>query len=70
MNSKEKLLKKIDDFLRQNPDISQTRFGLEAANDGKIIPKLRAGKDLTLRKADAITQYISENSTNPEHTAA
>lgn len=60
----------IDSFLENNPDLSVTRFGLEAANDGKIIPKLRSGKDITLRKADAIRNYISEYTTNSQHTAA
>lgn len=70
MNSKTKLLDQIDDFLSQNPDISPTRFGIEAANDGKIVSKLKSGKDVTLRKADAIYNYIAENSQNHEHSAA
>lgn len=70
MNSKTKLLDKIDDFLSQNPDISPTRFGIEAANDGKIVSKLKSGKDVTLRKADAIYNYIAENSQNHGHSTA
>jgi len=70
MNSKVKLLDKIDNFLRQNPDISPTRFGVEAANDGKIVSKLRSGKDVTLRKADAIYNYIEEKSQSQEQTVS
>lgn len=70
MNIKENLLAEIDVFLKENPDLSVTRFGLEAANDGKIIPRLKAGKDITLSKADAIRAYMSERTTATHHTAA
>jgi hypothetical protein len=70
MNTKADLLAEIECFLKENPTLSVTRFGLEAANDGKIIPRLKAGKDITLRKADAIRSYISEKTVNSQHTAA
>lgn len=59
MNTRAEILTEIEHFLKENPDLSITRFGLEAANDGKIIPKLKAGRDITLSKLDAIRSYIA-----------
>ena len=70
MNTKADLLAEIECFLKENPDLSVTRFGLEAANDGKIIPRLKAGKDITLSKVDAIRSYMAQNAINSQHTAA
>ena len=69
MNTRASLLDEIDAFLKANPDLSVTRFGLEAANDGKIVRKLRSGRDITLKKADAIRIYMDEK-LSQEHTAA
>ena len=70
MDTRSELLKEIDQFLSSNPSITPTRLGLEVANDGHLVRRLRSGRDITLSKADAIRVYIAENSTNSEHTAA
>lgn len=70
MDTRTELLKEIDQFLSTNPSISATRLGLEVANDGHLVRRLRSGRDITLSKADAIRVYITENSTNHSHTAA
>ena len=70
MDTRSELLKEIDQFLSANPSITPTRLGLEVANDGHLVRRLRSGRDIALSKADAIRIYIAENSTNPEHTAA
>jgi hypothetical protein len=70
MDTRTELLKEIDQFLSSNPSITPTRLGLEVANDGHLVRRLRSGRDITLSKADAIRVYIAKNSTKPEHTAA
>ena len=70
MNTRTEVIAEIDDFLNANPDVSATRFGLEVANDGHLVRKLKAGRDITLSKLDAIRVYIAEKSRDENHTAA
>ena len=70
MDSKTILLKAIDDFLALHPEVSATRIGLEVANDGHLVHRLRAGRDITITTADAIRNYIAEKSRDENHTAA
>ncbi len=37
-----------------------TRFGLDTVNDGKLVPKLREGKTITLETADRIREFINQ----------
>lgn len=69
MDTRLELLKEIDQFLLANPSISATRLGLEVANDGHLVRRLRSGRDITLKKADAIRLYITKCAPEHEHTA-
>ncbi|MGH2342781.1 hypothetical protein ACRC7T_15000 [Segnochrobactraceae bacterium EtOH-i3] len=42
------LLKKIERHCR-NAGIAESTFGLRAANDGKLVGKLRGGRTITLK---------------------
>ncbi len=70
MDTKLILLSQIEKFLDLHPDISVTRFGVEAVKDGHLIPNLRSGKEITVGKYDAVKRYIADKSQNNEHQAA
>ena len=70
MNTRTELLAEIDKFINSNPNVSATRIGLEVANDGHLVHRLRAGRDITITTADAIRNYIAEKSKDQSHTAA
>ncbi len=54
------LLADIEKFLADySQHISKTRFGKEAANDHKLVDRLRNGNDLTTGKMDDVRRYLS-----------
>lgn len=40
--------------------LTETTFGKQAVNDGKLIGRLRAGGDITLRTADRLRDWMRE----------
>jgi phosphopantothenoylcysteine decarboxylase/phosphopantothenate--cysteine ligase len=51
------LLAEIEAFLAQR-DLTPTKFGLEAVNDGHLVANLRRGNSVTLRTADKVRAYM------------
>ncbi len=57
MSIQDSLLKEIEAFLADK-HISETAFGIAAINDGKLIARLRAGANMTLRTLDKVREYL------------
>jgi len=55
------LLSEIEGFLEKT-GMPPTTFGLEAVKDGHLVRWLRAGKGITLDRADKIREFIASNS--------
>src|SRR5215813_14025290 len=53
------LLSDIEAFLVEF-DVSPTKFGLAAINDGHLVTNLRGGASVTLRTADKVRAYMAE----------
>lgn len=53
MTTSSHLLTRIADHCART-GIAETTFGLRVANDGKIVPRLRAGGSITLRTLEKI----------------
>ena len=53
----EALLAQIEAFLNRH-HISPTKFGEVAANDRHFVRQLRAGRTVTLRKAQKVHEYM------------
>lgn len=53
----EELLADVDEFLRAN-DIASTSFGVCAVNDGKFVPRLRAGANMRLSTLSRVRDFI------------
>jgi predicted AAA+ superfamily ATPase len=54
------LLQEIDAFILAN-GMAETTFGLQVANDGKLVARLRGGKGITTRTVEKIRAYIRTN---------
>ena len=54
------LLHEIETFLAAHR-LADTTFGLKAVNDGKLVDRLRAGGDVTTRKAERIRRFMAEH---------
>lgn len=52
------LLRQIDAFTARH-GLTDTAFGLAAVNDGKIVARIRAGKNITYRTAARLTEFMS-----------
>jgi hypothetical protein len=53
-----KLVQEIEAFLAR-AGMAETTFGRKAVNDGKLVPRLRAGGSVTLEKAAQIRRFVS-----------
>ena len=64
MSSDQKLLCDITAFRRtmrlRGVDISETRFGILASRDPRLVSRLRSGKTVTHRTADRIRDYMDD----------
>ena len=54
------LLREIDAFVRR-AGMAPTTFGRLAANDGKLVARLRGGKGITTGTVEKIRSYIRDN---------
>lgn len=63
------LLSEIDAFLARHPEIAPSTFGRKAVNDGKLIDRLRAGGDLTTRRAAKVRDFIRSHSAHADAAA-
>jgi hypothetical protein len=55
------LLAEIESFLATRMSLSETKFGLLAVNDGKLVPRIRAGRNMTVATIDRTRQFINDN---------
>lgn len=62
-SSREWLLKRIEAYLVQ-AQIDAETFGWVAVRDSSLVGRLRAGKDVTTRKMDAIIAYMAKPTIN------
>ena len=60
MSIPQDLLIEIDAFLR-NVGMAETTFGRKAANDGKLVARLRGGKGITTNTVEKIRDFIVTN---------
>ena len=60
MSIPSELLVEIDAFLRQ-AGMAETTFGRQAANDGKLVARLRGGKGITTNTVEKIRDFIAAN---------
>ena len=52
------LLGEIEGFLAQF-DVTPSKFGVAAVNDGHLVAKLRKGNSVTLKTADRVRAYMA-----------
>jgi hypothetical protein len=62
MTIENELLRDIDDFVRKT-GMAETAFGRLAANDGKLVARLRGGSGVTTRTVEKIRSYLRANGT-------
>jgi len=60
MDSMKALLNEIEAYLRAS-GMAPTRFGVEADNDRHLVRRVRAGRPVTIAKAERIINYMREN---------
>lgn len=53
------LIRQIDAFIALH-GMTDTAFGLAAVNDGKIVPRIRSGKNITLRTVHRLTDFMAD----------
>lgn len=53
------LSQQIDAFTARH-GMSDTALGLAAVNDGKIVPRIRAGKNITLRTVQRLVAFMEQ----------
>ena len=58
MSRRDTLLTEIECFVSER-GIAETTFGLLAVNDGKLVPRLRAGKNIGLNLFERVEAFIS-----------
>ncbi|MBI3112900.1 MAG: hypothetical protein HYZ04_00115, partial [Rhodospirillales bacterium] len=58
MTIQSELLQEIQAFVRAT-GIAETTFGRLAANDGKLVARLRDGKGITTRTVEKIRAYLT-----------
>jgi len=68
MNTRDSILCEIDAALAET-GMAETTFGRKAVNDGKFVPRLRAGGGLTTKTADAVRAFIAEQREDAEAVA-
>lgn len=60
MNSMKALLNEIEAYLRAC-GMAPTRFGVEVCNDRHLVRRVRAGRAVTIAKAERIIDYMRRN---------
>lgn len=63
MSSREWLLRRIELHMVKG-GMSPEAFGWASVKDATLVPRLRAGKDVTTRKMDAIIAYMANPTIN------
>ncbi|MFQ5765174.1 MAG: DUF815 domain-containing protein, partial [Rhodospirillales bacterium] len=64
MSIQSELLAEIEAFAEAT-GTAETTFGRRAANDGKLVARLRAGKGLTTRTVERVRAYMRANGGGP-----
>lgn len=52
------LLERIDAFIDAHPEMTPTRFGLDATGEGGLVKSLREGRSLRLRHVHKIVAFM------------
>lgn len=63
-----KLLSEIEDFMRAEK-IGEHRFGILAANNGRLVERLRAGGRIWPDTADRIRDFMAERRNRKDRAA-
>ena len=69
MTETQSLLREIEAFCA-GADMSPSYFGKRAVNDGKLVKRLRDGRQITMAKAEAVRRFIASRRPTPTATAA
>ena len=70
MSIQAELLTEIEAFLATRGDMAETTFGKLAVNDGKLVSRLRSGRNITVATIDRTRQFLREQCTNLSVTEA
>ncbi len=58
-STREWLLQQVEAHLARNPGLDPESFGWRSVKDSSLVDRLRAGKDVTTRKLDALIAYMA-----------
>lgn len=58
MDPQTSLLAEIEEYLRTRK-MAETTFGLRAVNDGKLVGRLRAGKDMKVSTVRRVRDFMA-----------
>lgn len=61
MSVQAELLTEIESYLAKRGDMAETTFGRMAVNDGKLVGRLRAGRNMTLATIERTRQFIDDH---------
>jgi hypothetical protein len=67
--TREQILRECHVFVREM-GISESSFGRNAVNDGSLIARLRAGKDINTKKLDRLRTYMAHERTRRAEAGA
>jgi hypothetical protein len=60
MDLRATLLREIEQYCRRL-EVPETTFGIAAVNDGHLVRRLRAGKDIRLNRVERVRAFIRHN---------
>jgi hypothetical protein len=60
MSVQAELLREIEAFLAQRGDMAETTFGRLAVNDGKLVGRLRSGRNMTLATIERTRRFLRD----------
>jgi glycerol-3-phosphate dehydrogenase len=60
MSIQSELLTEIEAFLTVRGDMAETTFGKLAVNDGKLVSRLRVGRNVTVGTIERTRQFLRE----------
>ena len=63
MSIQANLLREIENYMRERR-MAESKFGLLALNDGRFVPRLRAGANITVATVDRVQKFIAVSETS------
>jgi hypothetical protein len=70
MSIQSELLTEIESFLTTSGGMAETTFGKLAVNDGKLVSRLRNGRNVTVSTIERTRQFLREQRAVPSVTEA